>query len=82
MYVARTYCVNAWQENYEKLKIRHHLIPHFLFGILKALSNKVNRLVLCDWVFLEAGLIWVEGLELGLVCQAVLEENSVEILYL
>lgn len=63
-----------------EFKFGHHFIPHFLFGILKALSNKVNRLELCDGVFLEAGLIWVEGLKLGLICQAVLEENSSEMI--
>lgn len=52
--------------------------PHFLFGVLEALSHKVDGLVLCDWVFLEAGLVGVEGLQLGLVCQTVLKENSVK----
>lgn len=50
--------------------------PHFLFAILKALSDKVNRLVRRDWVFLEAGLVGVEGQEFGLVCQAVLKEKK------
>lgn len=53
------------------------VLPHFVFRILKALSHIVNRLVLCDWVFLEGGLVGVEGQDFGLVCQAVLKENRV-----
>lgn len=48
------------------------LSPHFLFGIFKALSHKVDGLVLCDWVLLQAGLAGVKGQHLGFVCQAVL----------
>lgn len=46
--------------------------PHFLFGIFKALSHKVDGLVLCDGVLLQAGLAGVKGQHLGFVCQAVL----------
>lgn len=48
------------------------LSPDFLFGIFKALSHKVDGLVLCDWVLLHAGLAGVKGQHLGFVCQAVL----------
>lgn len=50
--------------------------PHFLFGTFKAVGNKVNRLVLCDGVFLEAGLVGVKGQNFGLVRQAVLRKKT------
>lgn len=49
--------------------------PHFLFGIFEAVGNKVNRLVLCDGVLLEAGLVGVKGQNFGLVRQAVLQKT-------
>lgn len=55
----------------------HDTLPDFLFGVFKAIGDKVNRLVLCDRVFLEAGLFRVEGQQFGLVCQGVLRENHV-----
>lgn len=51
------------------------IIPHFLLGVLEAVSHKVNRLVLGDRVFLDTGLVGVKGQELGLVCQGVLKED-------
>lgn len=53
----------------------HDTLPDSLFGVFEALGDKVNRLVLCDWVFLEAGLFRVKGQQFGLVCQGVLWEN-------
>lgn len=50
--------------------------PHFLFGIFEAVGHKVNRLVLCDGVFLEAGLVGVKGQNFGLVRQAVLQKKT------
>lgn len=50
--------------------------PHFLFGIFKALSHKVDGLVLCDWVLLQAGLAGVKGQHFGFVCQAVLSYKN------
>lgn len=71
----RKLCLNEASISREKEKPKHFL-PHFLFGIFKALGDKVNRLVLCDGVFLQAGLVGVEGHELGFVRQGVLEEIS------
>lgn len=52
------------------------VLPHFLFGIFKTVGNKVNRLVLCDGVLLEAGLVGVKGQDLGLVRQTVLQKPT------
>lgn len=59
-------CVNIPREDFRELS------PHFLFGIFEALSHKVDGLVLCDWVLLQAGLAGVKGQHLGFVRQAVL----------
>ena len=59
-----------------KMFENHWYIPDFLLGVLKGLSNKVNRLELCDWIFLEAGLLRVKGEDRGLVCQAILENTE------
>lgn len=46
---------------------------HLLLGVLKALGDIVDRLILGDGVFLDGGLGWVKGSLLRLVGKAVLQ---------
>lgn len=55
---------------------RRHSLPHFLFGIFEAVGNKVDGLVLRDGVLLQAGLVGVEGQDLGLVRQTILLKKT------
>merc|ERR1719474_1724350 len=41
-------------------------VNHSLLGILKALRNKVNGLMFCDWVFLQSSDLRVKCLQLRL----------------
>lgn len=56
--------------------VLHESLPHFLFGIFEAVGNKVNRLVLCDGVLLEAGLVGVKGQDFGHVRQTILQKKK------
>lgn len=56
--------------------VSRQALPDFVFGVFKAVGHKVDGLVLCDGVFLEAGLVGVEGQDLGLVRQTILQKKT------
>ena len=54
------------------------VVPDALLGVLEAFSHKVHGLELGDGVFLDAGLLRLEGAELRLVRQTVLKKERRE----
>lgn len=58
----------------ETLKI----IPHFFFCCIKAVSNKIDRLVLCNGVSLFCSFSWFKWSFLWFVGQAILQIPSIQ----
>lgn len=56
--------------------INRKYIPDFLFGVLEALSHKVQRLELGDGIFLKTRLLRFKWVQLRLLRQAVLIDEA------
>ena len=58
-------------------------IPELLFSIIKRVGHKINWLKFGDWVFLNAGLFWIEWQSLAFITfNAILQKTYISNLYL